>query len=123
VAPTLLRSPEDRMFYSGTVSFIECGVSNKTFPPATVQWYRSDDEIVTSDEEITSDENKFLISPNTNTLLIARTTQTDAATYRCVASNAVNSITSRGGVLTVEPSTDGTYINVRSSQLSINVFL
>jgi len=81
VAPTLSRPPEDGEFYRGSVSFFECGVSDDTFPPATVQWYRSEDELLTNDEEITSDDRKYLISPNTKNLLIADSEASDAGTY------------------------------------------
>ena len=113
VAPTLSRLPEDRGFFIGAVSFFECGVSDDTFPPATVQWYRSEDEVLTSDEEITGDEKitgdsdrrKYLISPNTKNLLIADSEVLDAGTYRCYAANPAGNMTSRGGVLTVNDAT------------------
>ena len=109
VAPTLSRPPEDGEFYRGSVSFFECGVSDDTFPPATVQWYRSEDEVLTSDEEITGDEKitgdsdrrKYLISPNTKNLLIADSEASDAGTYRCYAANPAGNVTSQGGVLTI----------------------
>ena len=110
MAPTLSRPPKDRTFNSGAVSFFECGVSNDTFPPVTVQWYRSVDEIFTSDEEIMSNGNKYLISPNTKTLVIAHTMLDDEGTYHCVATNSAGSTTSRGGVLTVETVNSGMYI-------------
>ena len=95
------RPPEDGEFYRGSVSFFECGVSDDTFPPATVQWYRSEDEVLTSDEEITSDRIKHFISPNTKNLLIADSEVSDAGTYRCYAANPAGNVTSQGGVLTI----------------------
>ena len=109
VAPTLLHSPEDRTFFIGAVSFLECGIRNDTFPPPTVRWYKSEDEVLTDSEEIisNSDRSKYFISPNTKTLLIADSTSTDGGMYRCVATNAAGSVTSRGGQLTFKTASIG----------------
>ena len=121
VAPTLPHPPKDRTFFIGTVSFLECGVSNKTFPPPTVRWYKSEDEVLSESEEIIngSAEGKFFISPNTKTLLIADSEITDGSTYRCFVANAAGNVTSLGGQLTFESGSDGTYVSVYCTTLNL----
>ena len=94
VPPTLSHPPQNVTTYTNLLTFFQCGISNETFPPANVEWFKGSDVL-------NIDGDNLFVSPNTNTLIIHSSTSADEGEYHCQALNDVGSVTSDDVTLTV----------------------
>ena len=94
VPPTLSHPPQNVTTYTNSLAFFQCGISNETFPPANVEWFKRS-------EVLNIDGDNLFVSPNTNALIIHSSTSADEGEYHCQVLNDVGSVTSDDATLTV----------------------
>ncbi|XP_065903747.1 uncharacterized protein [Dysidea avara] len=100
VPPTLSHPPQNVTTYTNSLAFFQCGISNETFPPANVEWFKGS-------EVLNIDDDNLFVSPNNNTLIIHSSTSADEGEYHCQALNDVGSVTSDDVTLTVIDQSSG----------------
>lgn len=102
VVPKLTHPPQDFVFYSQRMAFVECGVDNKTFPEPTVEWFKNSAPVNFND--------RIFFSPNTKSLLIRDSRQSDSGMYTCKVSNVAGKIEHNASITITSGVANGMYL-------------
>ena len=95
----LSRPPQSATFYSSRIAYLECGVSNETFPAPNVTWFKD-----TVPVELGG---RNFVSPITKTLLISDIIVADSGRYTCVVTNVVGTISHSADLIVLDSQANG----------------